>query len=88
VKDGTPFFKFVLRLDNREIHNTRSYIKVLDILSNAGGLWELLFAVLLTFVGPINELSLKEMLLNSLFKFEQPETQISSKSELRKSLSR
>ena len=72
-EEGGTFLRFIMRLDNTEIINYRSYIKIQDILSNLGGLWQIVFLVFLVVSYPINSLSYKLQILNSLFNFEGAE---------------
>ena len=62
-----------MRLDTIEIVNYRSYIKLQDILSNLGGLWQVIFLICQILATPITQLSYKILILNSLFNFEGAE---------------
>lgn len=70
VNPGDTFFKLTLRLDNRKITNFRKCLKLADVLSNLGGLWNVLFVSFLVILSPINYLSQSELLINSFFHFE------------------
>ncbi len=74
VEEGFSFFRLAIRLDTKYTINFRYYIKTLDILSNLGGLWQLLFVLFAIIVNPINELSKSEILINSLFNFESSQS--------------
>jgi hypothetical protein len=44
-EEELQFIRFIMRLDTIEIVNYRKYIKLQDILSNLGGLWQVIFFV-------------------------------------------
>ncbi|KAM3144229.1 hypothetical protein pb186bvf_003691 [Paramecium bursaria] len=67
---GVEFLKVVFRMETTEQVYNRSYQKITLILSNLGGLWQVLFSIALMIQKPVSELSYRIQIINSLFNFE------------------
>ncbi|KAM3134862.1 hypothetical protein pb186bvf_013031 [Paramecium bursaria] len=68
--DGDKFLHLTIRLDLVENMTKRTYQKMSAVLSQIGGLWNVLFTLALILQYPISNLSYKLAIINSLFNFE------------------
>ncbi|KAM3144230.1 hypothetical protein pb186bvf_003692 [Paramecium bursaria] len=79
LNSNVNFLRAVFRLETTENLHIRKYTKIQDILSNLGGLWQVLFSIALILQKPVSELSFKIQILNSLFNFEGQKEKIPQK---------